>query len=262
MARLYPLFSGSSGNSTYISSQSGGILIDAGGSFKAICTALERAGKSVEDICAVAVTHEHTDHIKGLKTLLKKTGIPLISSLDTFNTLKSGDYIPENTQFIQADKGDIQIENIGISYFSTSHDCKGSGGYVISLPDGKKAAVCTDTGVLTEEMKEKISGCDAVLIESNHDVEMLKRGPYPPSLKIRILSDKGHLSNNDCAAVLPALLKSGTTRFVLGHLSRNNNLPMLALSAARATLADVGAVKDSDYILTAAKPDFNEVTVF
>lgn len=261
MARIFPLFSGSTGNCTYISSRGGAILVDAGGSYKAIVTALENVGASIDDIKAVAVTHEHTDHIKGLKTLLKKTSLPLIGSAKTLETLADADKIPPTATLVVADKP-VEIGGFEIHRFATRHDCEGSSGYTIILPDGQRTAVCTDLGIMTDEVRNALCGCSAVLIESNHDVDMLKRGPYPADLKLRILSDDGHLSNNACAVELPRLLQKGTTRFILGHISQNNNLPTLALSCANATLFESGAHRDEDYIISAAKPNFNEVTVF
>lgn len=261
MARICPLFSGSTGNCTYISSHGGAILVDVGGSYKATVNALERIGACIDDIKAVAVTHEHTDHIKGLKTFLKNTSLPLIGSNETLETLANTDKIPSDTKLIVAD-APIEVGGFEIHRFATRHDCDGSSGYTVTLPDGQRTAVCTDLGIMTDEVRNALYGCSTVLIESNHDIDMLKRGPYPAVLKLRILSDNGHLSNNACAVELPRLLQKGTTRFILGHISRNNNLPTLALSAAKATLTEAGAVRDCDYILTAAKPDGNEVTVF
>ena len=129
------------------------------------------------------------------------------------------------------------------------------------MPDGKKISVCTDLGVVTDGVRSAIKGSDAILIESNHDVEMLNRGPYPPELKMRILSDHGHISNNACDAELVRLLNSGTKRFILGHLSQKNNTPLLALSSAEAALADEGAKNGRDYLLSVAAPTGNRVTV-
>ena len=258
MSKFCPLFSGSSGNSTYIGTKNGGILVDAGSSLKSLKAALEAAGGDIEEIKAIAITHEHTDHIKCLATLLKKHKIPVIASEKTLDTLCSSGKIPDGSQTIAANK-ELDISGILINRFSTSHDSIGSSGYTFTLPDGVKVGVCTDLGVMTDEVRSAIKGCATLLIESNHDIEMLRRGPYPPELKLRIMSDKGHLSNNACAVELPELLKSGTTRFVLGHLSRHNNLPMIALSASRAALADAGAEENRDYLLTAAKPQDNGV---
>ena len=129
------------------------------------------------------------------------------------------------------------------------------------MPDGRKISVCTDLGIMTDTVRSAIAGSDAVLLESNYDIDMLKKGPYPAELKMRIMSDRGHLSNNACAAELAGLLKSGTTRFILGHLSRNNNTPHLALSSAKNALTSAGAVIGSDCILEVAAPKNNGVTV-
>lgn len=262
MARLCTLASGSTGNSTYILTTDGDILIDAGISCKALMAAIYEAGGDITKIRAVAVTHTHTDHIKGLKTFLKNTKIPLIASAETLENLAANNFIPEGIATIAADNGIITFGDIAIDFFATSHDAKGSGGYVITLPDGRRAAVCTDLGVMTDDIRKKLSGCSVALLESNHDIEMLRRGPYPAQLKLRILSDEGHLSNNACAAELPALLKSGTDRIILGHISRENNTPLLAQSTARATLAGIGAKDGADYILETAKPKTVGVTVF
>ncbi len=262
MSRLCPLFSSSSGNSTYISSSGCGILVDAGASFKGMVEALKNAGGDLSQLVAVAVTHEHTDHTKGLKTLLKNTGLPIIASEKTLAALDAQGLIPPQTETLLAEQGEICIGKLAVNRFATSHDCAGSSGYTVTLPSGERVAVCTDLGIVTDEVRAALSGCSTVLFESNHDVDMLKRGPYPAHLKLRILSDNGHLSNSACAVELPRLLESGCRRFVLGHLSQHNNLPALAVSAARAVLTDCGAKANEDYILTVAKPNGNEAVVF
>ena len=261
MARICTLASGSTGNSTYITTTDGDILIDAGISAKSLITAVEQVG-DVSRLRAVTVTHTHSDHIKGLKTFLKKVNVPLIASADTLESLTVSNLIPEGTKIIAADSGIITLGDMAIDFFATSHDAKGSGGYVIHMPDGRRAAVCTDLGIMTDNIRQKLFGCSALLIESNHDVEMLRRGPYQANLKLRILSDEGHLSNNACAVELPSLLKSGTNRIILGHLSAENNTPLLARQVATATLAQIGAKEGIDYILETAKPKTIGVTVF
>ncbi len=260
MARICPLFSGSTGNSTYISSGNSALLIDAGASGKAIGDALNGIGADIGNIKAVAVTHEHIDHIKGLKPFLKTTGALLYASAKTLETLGALDKIPCGIKTVTAEE-DLEIGDITLSRFATSHDCEGSSGFVAKLSSGSQIALCTDLGIVTEEIRAKLSGCDLVLLESNHDIDMLKRGPYPPELKLRILSDKGHLSNNACAAELPDLLKNGTTRIVLSHISQHNNLPMLASNAAKRVLGAMGAEMGSDYLLYTAKPKDNGVIV-
>lgn len=262
MSRFCPLFSGSDGNATLISTAYGAFLTDAGASFKALSEAVESRSIDIGDLKFICITHEHSDHIKGLKTLLKRTNIPLVASEKTLETLANADLIPPETKTFIADKGAVSFGEIGIERFATSHDCEGSSGYVFNIADKKRVAVCTDLGIVTDTVENSLLGCDTVLIESNHDIEMLKKGPYPPQLKMRILSDKGHLSNNACASLLPILLKSGTKRFILGHLSRNNNMPTLAISSSRGALADIGAFDGTDYILSAAAPKENGVCVF
>ena len=261
MSRICPLFSGSTGNSTYIGTESGGILIDVGASFKGICNALERAGGCYSEIKAVAVTHEHNDHIKGLKTFLNKTDALLIASKGTLQALADADLIPNGTKVLEIGNKQLDIDGIALSRFATSHDCADSSGYTLILPDNKKVAVCTDLGVVTDGVRNALLGSDVMLIESNHDIEMLKRGPYPPVLKVRIMSEIGHISNNACAAELKEFLKNGTTRFILGHLSKNNNTPVLARAVAEASLMDISAQNGRDYILTVAAPCDNGVTV-
>ena len=261
MSRICPLFSGSTGNSTYIGTVNGGILIDAGASFKGLCNALERAGGGYDEIKAVAVTHEHTDHIKGLKTFLNKTGAALIASKGTLNALMLADIIPEGTSVIEIDEKPIEIDGILINRFATSHDCEGSSGYSFILPDSKKVTICTDLGIVTDEVRQAIYKSDVLLFESNHDIDMLKKGPYPPTLKVRIMSDKGHISNITCAAELKSFFESGTERFILGHLSQKNNTPLLARAAAEASLMDLGAKNGRDYLLSVANPQDNGVTV-
>ena len=182
----------------------------------------------------------------------------LYASSETLETLIELDKIPAGIKTISADE-DLEIGEITLSRFATSHDCEGSSGFVAKLKGGTKISLCTDLGVMSDDIRKHLSGSDLVLLESNHDIDMLKRGPYPPELKVRILSDKGHLSNNACAAELPELLKKGTTRIVLSHISQHNNLPMLASGAAKRTLGAMGAEMGKDYLLYTAKPKDNGV---
>lgn len=261
MSIICPLFSGSTGNSTYIATEKSRILIDAGVSAKSIIEQLSLRGADVSSINAIAITHEHSDHIKGLKPLLKKSGAMLIASEKTLEKLAQLDIIPANCKTVVLDKGCFEIGDIAISRFATSHDCEGSSGYTLSLPKDKKFSLCTDLGIITDEVSRELKDSDLVLLESNHDVEMLKKGPYPPYLKVRIMGDKGHISNNVCASELKKLLKCGTEQFILGHLSQNNNTPILARATAEASLMDLGAENNKDYILKVASPVGNGVSV-
>ena len=262
MPGFCPLCSSSSANSTVFYGNGGSIIVDIGLSYKAFLLALSKAGGELSDIKAIAITHDHSDHVMGLKTFLKNNNVPLIISEDTLNSLILKDLIPKGTDIIIADDSDIVLGDTIVSRFPTSHDSPGSCGYILSFDGKSYSGICTDTGVLTKESMDALKKCKSVIIESNHDLTMLKNGPYRPELKMRILSAYGHLSNNACAEFLPTLLKSGTTRFVLGHLSRNNNTPMLARAASVSSLTAAGAEENKDYILTVAKPADNEVILY
>ncbi len=251
MSRFCPLFSSSSGNCSYVGYGDSGILVDAGVSCKNILSALCDRDIDPASIKAVAVTHEHSDHIKGLKVLVKKLKIPVMASRPTLIALNEHGALPDGCEIIEAEGGAV-FDDIAVCRFATSHDCKGSSGYTFSLPGDQKFAVCTDLGYISDEVRENLLGCDLVMLESNHDINMLKNGPYPFYLKERILSDCGHLSNGQCASLLPELIKTGTTRFVLAHLSQHNNLPTLAKTASVATLMETGAKEQLDYILYVA----------
>ncbi len=261
MSKMCPLFSGSSGNSTYLSCRTGAILVDAGATFRSMREAAASIDEDITQISAVLITHEHYDHIHGLKPLLHKTNATLIASEKTLDALAKKDKIPPETRVQVIGNEPLSVMDIGITRFPTLHDCKGSSGFVFSMPDHRKIAVCTDLGVITDEVRSALEGCDAVLLESNHDIDMLQRGPYPPELKMRILSEHGHLSNHACAAQLVSLLNSGTKRMILGHLSQKNNTPLLAESATVSALMNIGAQKDRDYLLWTAAPAGNGVIV-
>lgn len=258
MAKFCPLFSGSKANCTYISTAKGAFLVDAGASCKAIMNALEEINEDAQKIKAILVTHEHSDHIRGLKALSKKLSVPVMASEATLNTLQNIGAVSDDTKLLAIDKS-IETELGTLNRFDTMHDCDGSSGYSIELNEGVKISVCTDLGVVTPAVRENLYGSNLVLIESNHDLRMLQSGPYPPELKLRIAGERGHLSNSACASELSQLLKSGTTRFVLGHISENNNLPALALRTSQAALMDAGAEKDRDYIMYCALKENREI---
>ncbi len=252
MARFLPLFSSSSANSCFVGSGNSGVLVDAGASGLKTINALAEKSIAPADIKAILVTHEHSDHIKGLSAMIKYTKAPVVASAETLSAIEKHCNLPKDTVLTEIND-EFALEDIRIGRFATSHDCVGSSGYCFNMPDGSKISVCTDLGIVTDTVRQSLYGSNLIYIESNHDIKMLKSGPYPPELKLRILSDKGHLSNISCAAELPRLLESGTTRFILAHLSQHNNLPKLAESTAVASLGDIGAKRNEDYILSAAK---------
>lgn len=253
MAILCPLFSGSSGNATYIGYEGVGILIDAGVTAKKIDTALTAHEWDPDGVLGLFITHEHIDHVRGLSVFSRKHHLPVFASEGTGRTLMNAGVVAEVT----AVSGCVEIGGFAVSRFDTSHDCEGSSGYIVITPDGKRIGVCTDLGTVTEGVKEALTGCDAVLLESNHDLAMLRNGSYPAYLKSRIRSDFGHLSNPVSADLAAYLASSGTTRLILGHLSRENNTPALALDCARTRLALCGLEDGRDYLLTAAAPEGN-----
>lgn len=239
MITCTPLFSGSTGNSTHISCDGEEFLIDAGVSCKAIATALEGIGSSLSNIRGIFVTHEHIDHIKGLEIVSKKFGIPVYMNTnsakyiycnDGYESLKGVLRILDPAEY-------IKTENARFDVYKTPHDSWGSVCYRVTTGE-ESLGYATDIGYITKGIASALMGCGTVVIESNHDVEMLKNGPYPVYLQNRILSRNGHLSNDDCARFLPYLAQSGTKKIFLAHLSRENNYPAIALDTARAALSD------------------------
>ena len=252
MAKFCSLFSSSSGNSTYIGCSQGGILIDVGVSAKKTADALNNIGVDPDSIAAIFVTHEHTDHINGIRVFAERHGIKVYSSAGTLEGMEEAGVITPKV-FADAIPWDgIEAGGMFIRPFKTPHDSRESTGYTVVTPDGKRIAVATDIGQITDTIMDSVFGCDLILLESNHDVGMLRNGPYPYFLKQRILSNHGHLSNENCAETAVKLMESGTTRFVLGHLSKENNIPALAFETTRAAMKMAGAVENIDYLLSVA----------
>ncbi|MDR0531303.1 MAG: MBL fold metallo-hydrolase [Oscillospiraceae bacterium] len=254
MTQLTPLFSSSSGNSTYIGGKSGGILIDAGVSARRLSLALRDLGIDSRRIGAVFLTHEHSDHISGLRVFCERTGVPVFATEGTLRALEPAGHVTSKMQIHTMPPGGVEVNGLFVRHFRTSHDGAEPCGYSCEAEDGERFAVATDTGILTDETRRALLGCGTVLLESNHEVTMLQNGPYPYWLKRRILSDTGHLSNAACAELLSPLLQSGTCRFFLGHLSRENNTPALAEATALAAFAAVGARAGIDYELAVCRP--------
>jgi len=222
--------SGSGGNCLLLRGRKTNILIDAGISMRRTVSALAQAGLTMRDIGGVLITHEHSDHISGLKMLVKHYAVDIYAPRTLANRLRS--IIPEADDYIKV----IPVETpftlggLEICAYRTSHDVDESVCYRVS-EDGC-FSLATDMGCVTDSVRRCLKGADTVLIESNHDEEMLRYGPYPVYLKRRILSDRGHLSNENCARLAAELVGEGTKRIILGHLSRENNTPELAVKAA------------------------------
>ncbi len=249
MSRLCPLFSGSSGNSVYIGHRGEGILIDAGRTAKKIEESLANNDIDIKSIKFIFVTHEHTDHISALRVFASRYKIKVYASEGTMLALEKKGVIDGGFPYEVLGKNGIETLNMQVSSFRTSHDCSEGVGYVVKLSDESKVAVCTDLGFISSEVKDSINGCNVLLIESNYDLEMLRKSHYPEHLKRRILSDKGHLSNKDCSSILPYLVKNGLTRIVLSHLSSENNKPSIALEIAKEALRLEKMIINKDFTL-------------
>lgn len=263
MARYCALFSGSKGNCTYIGTSAGGILVDVGVSAKRIKDALSARDIAPESIKGVFVTHEHSDHIAGLRVLTKQYGWTVYGSKGTLSALTESGAVSVGSDLVPLDIKPVAVGDMQITPFHTPHDARESMGFCIETADERKIAVATDMGVMRREIQALLAACDLVHIESNHDISMLRGGSYPQYLKERILSNNGHLSNAMCAATVSALAVSGVTRFVLAHLSEQNNTPALALSSARAALDRDGLQEGRDYLLQVASPASHDaVTIF
>lgn len=221
------LYSGSSGNSIFVSSENTKMLIDAGLPGKSIENALQEIGESPREIDGICITHEHSDHVKGVGVLSRKYDIPIYATEKTWAGMaKSIGNIKEHNIKIMHKKN-FSIKDMNISRFTTPHDAADPGGFSLES-NGKKVCIATDLGNFTEEVKSNLTDADVVLLESNHDIEMLKFGPYPYVLKRRVLSDIGHLSNEACGNAIIDVMSDKPKRIVLGHLSKTNNYPELA----------------------------------
>lgn len=223
MAKFISLYSGSKGNAGVILSRGGtALLLDCGVSFAKLKRGLAAVGLTPEALSGVLITHEHSDHICGLSTLLSRHELPVYCNRRTalaMPMVSSVAVVAENETFTV---GDIEVTR-----FSTHHDAAGPCGYCFSL-DGTKVAALTDCGCIDSVILSRIEGCEMLYIESNYDETMLKNGPYPPHLQRRIRSSQGHLSNCDCADTVVKLALLGLKKVILGHVSEHNNTYMLA----------------------------------
>ena len=254
MAKFCTLCSSSSGNSTYIGDTRGGILVDTGINCKQLKIALASLNIAPETIKAIFLTHEHSDHITGLRVFASSYNIPVYATGGTLAALNNQGILNGKFPYEIMPAGGVEIDGIRITKFATSHDAKESCGYRIELDSEHIVAVATDTGVMTEEIINGIADAKIVLIESNYDEDMLTYGCYPLPLKARIRSEDGHLSNSDCSQTVLHLAQTKVGRhFVLGHLSRENNTPEKAYHCTHSALKNKGlSEEDGDFILSVA----------
>ncbi|MBE7027627.1 MAG: MBL fold metallo-hydrolase [Ruminococcaceae bacterium] len=249
MIRFQSFLSGSSGNSTFLTDGEIKILVDCGANGKYITECLNRIDVYPDEIDAILISHSHRDHVSGAGVISRKYDIPIYTSEETWNDMTRiiGKIPDSNTKVINGGE-QFLLGNIKIIPFSTPHDAGGSVGYRFET-EKSKVAIATDIGHISYELYENLAGCDCVIIEANHDINMLKDGSYPYYLKRRILSDKGHLSNADAAKLCVMLAKSGTKSLWLGHLSHENNTPDLAYMTVRKALEGEGLRIGSDVAL-------------
>lgn len=242
MTYFCTLASGSEGNCAVYVSGRQRILIDAGKNTRYINDCLRQLALSVSDLTHILITHSHTDHVAALPVLLKHTRATLVCSHETFTAIAGKLPFGVPVQMFEPGEG-FWLGQVPVKTFATSHDAPGSCGFVLGQ-GMEQAAVCTDLGTMSGEIFEAIRGSRVVLLESNHDAEMVKNGPYPYPLKMRILSDQGHLSNKFAAKVAVRLCQSGTKTLLLAHLSAENNTPRLALETTCAALSEAGLGMD------------------
>ena len=252
MAQFTTLYSGSSGNCALFEEDGKALLIDMGRSARCTKTALASLGLSPESLGAILITHEHSDHVSGLKVFLKHHRVPVYASEPTLNELIRQQLIPEDALLIPIDGETIDIAGFGVCAFPTSHDAVDCHGYRIESAKGKTLAIATDLGYVSDEVLANLYLADIVALESNYDHHMLMTGNYPYYLKRRIASKSGHLCNEESAQTVTRLVQSGCRRIHLCHLSRENNLPELAMQSVRAALLQAGAVPEHDCVVRAA----------
>ena len=227
------------------------VLVDAGISCRRICTGLKELGVEPTELAGVLITHEHSDHISGLTTLTKQLRLPVYASPGTGRQLCYRiAFLEELLRPVAPGEG-FSIGGLAIESFPTSHDAAESVGYALSA-GGRKAAVVTDLGYVTEAVLRGIRGADLLVAEANHDVEWVQSGPYPYHLKARILGDRGHLSNEAGAELAWTAVEGGARTVVLAHLSHENNTPDRAHEVVRGVLERRGAAVGRDVALEVA----------
>lgn len=255
MITLVSLYSGSSGNAIYISCKNTKILVDAGLSGRKIEDALLSIGENICNIQAVLISHEHMDHIMGAGVLARRYGIPIYANERTWNEmvpiLKK---VPQECVRLFNTGENFSIGDLEIHTFNTPHDAAESVGFNFFY-NGRKVTIATDMGHMNKDLLSCMEGSDMILIESNHDVEMLKMGRYPWPLKKRILGDTGHLCNDTAAKAVAHLAEMGTKKFLLGHLSKENNFPELAFETVKNALLEKSIIAGKDVYLGVARRD-------
>ena len=257
-----PLYSGSSGNALFCQYGDTRLLVDAGKPGKAIEDALNAIGADIRTLSGVLITHEHSDHIAGAGVLARKYKLPIYATAETWRAMegKIGRIPPESVHEITAGR-DFYLGRIGVVPFSIPHDAADPVGFRLY---GGKASVstATDLGFFSEQVYANVAGSSLVLLESNHDPDMLRANPrYSRALKNRILGDRGHLSNEACSAALLRLIEAGTNSIILGHLSGENNTPQLARRVSVGAMAREGISEEDVNVQVALRDEIGRVFI-
>lgn len=250
--QLHILASGSTGNAVLIEMGGRTLLIDAGISARRIERGLSEVGIQVANLDGVLITHEHSDHIKGIEVLVRKHHVPVYARPATWGAMRGRDRIPREYRLELGDSLDVGA--IKIVPFAISHDAAEPVGFCFYYQQ-TKWVLATDLGVVTRSVENALAYADVVILESNHDVEMLQAGPYPQFLKQRIKSTLGHLSNHEAGQILARTPHQGVMQVFLAHLSQQNNLPHLAESTVSKVLQEGGCGVGEEIILHRTYPD-------
>lgn len=261
---LCSICSGSSGNCIYVGDSSTHIMVDAGASGKKMESGINEMDLSIKDMDAILITHEHSDHIKGLGVVARKYGVPIYATTGTIEAIKEmkqlGKIPEELFHEIKADQ-DFFIKDIMVKPFEISHDAAEPVGYRFEKGD-RAIGIATDLGEYTDYTVDKLSGLDVLLLEANHDIHMLQVGSYPYYLKQRILGRKGHLSNETSGQLLSKILHDGLKTVLLGHLSKENNYEQLAYETVRLEIAMAdNKYKPDDFPIYVAGRERNSLLV-
>ena len=253
--KFCPLFSGSSGNALYIGCGGLNLLVDAGLSGSRITQELAKIGVEARDLSGILVTHEHADHCSGVGVLSRRYNLPVYATEGTWVGMASrlGRIDEKNRRYFEAGQ-DFFLGELNVTPFPIPHDANDPVGFCFSAGP-VKLSVATDLGCVQEAWLNRLEGSDLVLLEANHDVEMLKAGPYPYDLKHRILGRRGHLSNEDAGRALVELVRRGVRHAILGHLSGENNFPELAYETVALALKEQGIAPGADVGLGMARRD-------
>ncbi len=255
-ARFCPLYSGSSGNAIYVGYGSTHILVDAGLPGRPIEQALLSIGVRPQDVSAVFVTHEHGDHIRGVGVLARRLGVPVYANERTWLAMESTiGSVPAAQRRVFFEEQDFYVGDVAVQPYSIPHDAADPVGYCFYMGN-KKISIATDLGHASQRIIDRIADSDILLLEANHDVDMLMHNPsYPAALKRRIRGSHGHLSNDQCGEALVDLLARNVRTVYLAHLSEHNNAPDLALGAVAQILGQSGAHVGKDIGIALAARD-------